>query len=113
LEEKLRLATQELKVKDNLLKNLEKSLAANLESQEQEVSLRTRFEERINQLHSLNRTTRDEADGYASRLNAKEEELKKMLLSKLQVQEQLSQVIVEADTHRRAQLVAEDKIVFL
>jgi hypothetical protein len=62
LEEQLRLAAQELKIKDNLLRNLEKSLAVNIESNEQEVSLRTRFEERINQLHSLNRATREEAD---------------------------------------------------
>ena len=112
-EEKLRLVGQELKMKDNLLKGLERSLAANIESNEQEVSLRTRFEERINQLHSLNRSTREEADAYASRLQAKEEELRRMLLSKLQVQEQLGQVTVDADTQRRARLVAEDKIVFL
>jgi len=113
LEEKLKLVGQELKIKDNLLRNLEKSLAANIESNEQEVSLRTRFEERINQLHSLNRSTRTEADAYASRLQAKEEELRKMLLSKLQVQEQLGQANVDADTQRRARLVAEDKTVFL
>ena len=112
LQDRMKQQEQELKLKDDMIKGLERSLVANLATQEREVSLRTRFEERINQLHSLNRTTREEAEAYASRLHVKEEELKKMLESKLQVQEQLSVANVAAETHRRAMLLAEEKLNF-